>query len=369
LSKIAPSAYISIWEHQTRNMNDDAALLKQYACENDERAFGEIVRRYYPLVYRTAYAKTGDYGIADDVATAVFMLLANRSRSIGAKVVLAGWLYRTAHLTACNTVRVEQNRKKHEAEAVKLAEETSRADDESFDIETLSIIDNGLMKLSDHERNAVLLQYAEGLSIRETSEMLNISFAAAEKRSSRGLDRLRRHCAARAGTLTIAIIAAALGENSAHAAPPVANIIHAARASHLVSSSSIHAIYQGAIKQMVLIKLKGATAIVGSSSFAVIRAQEQKQTAPARVSQATKQNVQETSPALLSDLQLPDGFTLKYSVISRDLMNQKERELTLKQVRDYYDYAVQSGTISKVEAEKHIKSSSAAARIRIRSPT
>jgi len=57
---------------------DDYTLLRQYAGQHDERAFGKIVRRYYDLVYRTAYAKTQNRQTSDDVATAVFLLLVQK---------------------------------------------------------------------------------------------------------------------------------------------------------------------------------------------------------------------------------------------------------------------------------------------------
>jgi RNA polymerase sigma factor (sigma-70 family) len=259
---------------QNRN---DSILLTRYAKLNDERAFAEILERYYPLVYRAAYAKTKNEEFANDVAAAVFLLLANRAKSIGPKVVVAGWLFKASRLTACNALRAEQARRNREIEAVKMAEAALQSEIAQSELEKLDMIDDGLMKLSEQDRNAVLLRYSEGLSINETAEALNVKPEAAKKRASRGIERLRKYCATHGSALSIAVIGAVLGEKSAHAAPESLNIVNL-QSFHATSGSNIHIICQGAVKQMFLAKLKiaaavlGSTAIIGTGSVAVIHA-------------------------------------------------------------------------------------------------
>jgi len=259
---------------------DDSSLLKRYISENDEKAFGEIVARYYPLVHRVAYAKTGDYSLADDVATAVFILLASRARSIGPKTVLSGWLFRAAHLSASNALRAEQRRQKYEAKAAKMAENNRP----EIDLAALAQVDDAVMKLSDRERNAVILRYLQELSIDETALSLGISPEAAKKRAQRGLQQLRRYCLGHDGVaLNIAAISTLLAVKTAHGAP--ASIVTASlgRESYLTSHTQIHQIYQGAIRQMFFRKLKtmaafiGAGAVLATNSFTVIHAQEGRQ--------------------------------------------------------------------------------------------
>jgi RNA polymerase sigma factor (sigma-70 family) len=250
---------------------DDAALLKRYAVEKDERAFGEIFERYFSLVHRTAFAKTGDSELANDVASAVFALLAERAGSIGTRVVLVGWLFKTATFIASNAVRIEQRRKKHEARAAQMTE-ASHLDDFSSNIETLSLIDNALMNLGDKDRNAVLLRYALGCTVTETADVLKITEGAAQQRALRALERLRKYCAAHGGAFTIAALAALLAIEGGGADAAVVPQFS-------ISNSRSQQIYQGAVKQMAITKLKiaagilGAAAIIGISGFAVIKAQ------------------------------------------------------------------------------------------------
>lgn len=255
--------------------------MRRYADSKDEKAFDELARRYYPLVHRAASTKTENAQLADDVTSAVFILLAKRAGTLGPNVVLAGWLFKAARLTAMNALRAAQAQQKKDAEAAKMAEEAMRAETAIRDHAAMSIVDDGLMTLSERERNALLLRYAQGLTIDETAVTLKITLDAANKRASRGLERLRRYCLHHIGSLGATAIASLLAvDRAAHASPAVL-----AAPSVLVSNSQIYAIYQGAVKQMLLMKLKtaavliGAASIIGVGAVASIHAQEQSKTA------------------------------------------------------------------------------------------
>jgi RNA polymerase sigma factor (sigma-70 family) len=178
---------------------EDHKLLRRYACGDDQRAFDILVRRYYSLVHRAALSKTGNAHLADDVTNTVFLLLAQRSRSIAPEVVIAGWLFNAAYLTACNALRIERRRQMRENSALSMDRhyEGPHAD------ERFEAISDALYKLNSRDREAVLLRYAQGLSVSETAETLGISSPAAAKRASRGLDRLRRHCVGVAPSETV----------------------------------------------------------------------------------------------------------------------------------------------------------------------
>jgi hypothetical protein len=231
-----------------------------------------------------------------------------------------------------------------------MARITADYSENSTNIETLSLIDDALVKLSEQDRSVVILRYAQGLTIKETALALNITESAAERRASRALDRLRRHCAA---PLTITALAAifALEGGGVDAAPiSVFNI----------SNFRTQQIYQGAVKHMAITKLKiaagilGASAIIGTSGFAVIKAQEKPTRPPAKVSAAVKM----PENPLLSSLMLPDGFTLKYAVTAQTLqrqLSQEERDQYLKWRTGLENDQVKSGSISREQADKDIK--------------
>src|SRR5208283_3758141 len=97
--------------------SDDIALLKQYADENSESAFTELVTRYVNLVYSAALRSVGNAQSAEEITQAVFIILARKANQLPRHAVLSGWLYQTARLTAANYLRGEIRRQNREQEA------------------------------------------------------------------------------------------------------------------------------------------------------------------------------------------------------------------------------------------------------------
>src|SRR5438093_13691666 len=102
-------------------MPDDEQLLRRYADDRSECAFGELVNRYIDLVYSAALrVVNGDTHLAQDVTQTVFVHLARKARSLPRGVVLAGWLHRHTCFTAASAVRTERRRKTREQPAMEM---------------------------------------------------------------------------------------------------------------------------------------------------------------------------------------------------------------------------------------------------------
>ena len=102
-------------------MTDDGQLLREYARERSEPAFGELVSRHIDLVYSAALRMAvGDRQLAEDVTQNVFIDLARKASSLPNDVLLAGWLYRHTCYAAANAVRTERRRKTREQTAMEI---------------------------------------------------------------------------------------------------------------------------------------------------------------------------------------------------------------------------------------------------------
>jgi len=82
-----------------------------------QAAFSQLVGRYLDFVYSAALRRTGrDRHLAEDVTQAVFMILAQKARTIRAGVVLSGWLHQTTGYAAANALKHEaRHRRKEQA--------------------------------------------------------------------------------------------------------------------------------------------------------------------------------------------------------------------------------------------------------------
>src|SRR5687768_11889357 len=111
----------------------DHDLLRSFVRDRDEQAFRQIVERYLRLVYVAARRQVHDEHAAEDVAQAVFIILARKAASLRDGTVLAGWLVQTARLTAKTAARTAARRKRHEQRAADMNptphDQTAAADD------------------------------------------------------------------------------------------------------------------------------------------------------------------------------------------------------------------------------------------------
>ena len=96
---------------------DDITLLREFAATESEAAFAALVARHVNLVYSVALRSIGNAHAAQEISQAVFIILARKAKSLGAKTVLSGWLYQTTRLTAANFLRGEIRRQQREQEA------------------------------------------------------------------------------------------------------------------------------------------------------------------------------------------------------------------------------------------------------------
>src|SRR6059058_5779777 len=96
---------------------DDSVLLKEYVERGSEEAFAALVSRHVNKVYSVALRHTRNPHQAEEITQAVFVILAKKSRNLGRGVVLSGWLYQTARLTAVTFIRSEIRRTRREEEA------------------------------------------------------------------------------------------------------------------------------------------------------------------------------------------------------------------------------------------------------------
>lgn len=193
---------------------NDWEWLQEYAGSGSQEAFGRLVARHLEMVYSACRRQFRDEHLAEDATQAVFLILSRKARSIRRGAVLQGWLYNTARYVAANLSRTESLRRRHEREAARVARAAASADPEGPDL------DAALARLRRRDRDAILLRFFEGRSLREVGEALAISEDAAKKRVTRGLDRLRRLLTAPGGAALSAAGVLSLVETGKCATPP-----------------------------------------------------------------------------------------------------------------------------------------------------
>ena len=174
-----------------RYVTDEHTLLER-AKQYDEAALGELYDRYAPRVYAYIYRRVGNAHLAEDLTGDVFVRVI---QAIQAErfwhTSFQAWLYRIAH----NLV-VDHYRRQPEAIELELDERLMAAEDDpaSAVTERLSYqrLGAAISRLTPGQQQVLALRFGEGMTARETAEVVNKSIGAIEALQHRALAALRR---------------------------------------------------------------------------------------------------------------------------------------------------------------------------------
>ena len=306
-------------DNATMNATDDAELLRRYAEEKSEAAFAELVRRHVNLVYAGALRRVGgDAQLAEDVTQLVFTALARGAGTLARHPVLSGWLFTTTRNAAAQVVRTERRRQAREQEAHTM-NELSAFDSPSANVadwERLRpVIDEAMDRLSDDDRQAVLLRFFEGKSFSDVGAKLRLTENTARMRVERALDKLHALLARRGVTSTTAALAVALANQAVVAAPAglAAAVTGAALAGAGVAAGAGQILSIMSITKLNL-GLIGAVAVAGATTAVV----QQRTNAGLRGEVAALQTQAGTVASLRNENERLAAATAKLEQLRRD---------------------------------------------------
>ncbi len=244
--------------------SDDHRLLAEFVRCRSENAFTELVRRYAGLVHSTAFRFCNNPHSAEEITQAVFIILARKAGTLSPRVVLSGWFYQTARLTAANFVKGEIRRRHREQEAV--MQSTLHETDSTGWEKIAPLLDAAMGALGETDRNAVLLRYFENRTSSEIGVALRMNEETARKRVNRALEKLRQFFVKRGVTVSSAALSGAISASSVQpiSAFMVKSISAVALAKGAAASTSTLTLVKGALKIMAWTKAT-TTTVVGVS--------------------------------------------------------------------------------------------------------
>jgi RNA polymerase sigma factor (sigma-70 family) len=170
----------------------DGDLIARVLVDDDQHAFGELVRRHQSSVRGLLRQLTGtDIALADDLAQDTFLRAYKNIGSFRGEARFSTWLYRIAY----NCFREDARRRK---ELVGIDEEQLQAerDPQVVDPALRQDLMHALNLLPLHERSAVLLCCRNGLSHEEAARVLDIPLGTVKTNVLRGREKLKRTLAA-----------------------------------------------------------------------------------------------------------------------------------------------------------------------------
>jgi RNA polymerase sigma-70 factor (ECF subfamily) len=169
-------------------MDEDITLIEKY-LEGDEYAVEELVIKYQRKIYALAYRMTWSIDDSKDITQKTFMQAFKNIKGFRRTSAFYTWLYQIA----LNTCRNHLNRKNRETTEIdeSYSGNNGNALSAIIDNEEQSLLKNALEKLPERQKTAIILRAYQGLSLRETSEVMKCSAGAVKAHYHNGMKKLK----------------------------------------------------------------------------------------------------------------------------------------------------------------------------------
>ncbi len=142
----------------------------------------EVIKEYSDMVFRLAFARTGNQSDAQDVMQEVFLKYIQEEKTFEDKEHLKAWLIRVTINTAKNLVTSAWHQRTAQLE---------EADAVVVEIKEKSSVYYAMLELPEKYRDILHLFYYEDYSIEEISRILEMNESTVKSRLRRGRQKLK----------------------------------------------------------------------------------------------------------------------------------------------------------------------------------
>jgi len=237
----------------------DAEVLAEYLARRDESAFEELVRRHGPMVLGVCRRVLANSADAEDAFQATFLVLVRKASSVRPRAKVATWLYGVAYLTALKARATAVRRRAKERRAAEMGRSDAPLDQWA---ELLPLLDRELRLLPERYRTPIVLCELEGKSHKEAARQLGWPEGTLAGRLSRARLLLARRMARHGAALSVAAIPLSPAAVSTALAASTVKAAVAYGAGRVLVPANVIALAEGALRTMLISKLKAALAVV-----------------------------------------------------------------------------------------------------------
>ena len=166
-------------------MSSNVENLVKKSKQGDTAAFGDLYEIYSKDMFRFAFYYTGSQTVAEDCVSEAVLIAFRKIGELKNVSSFKSWLFRILRNCCAASFRKTSR---------EILAERENSAVHSFDGESHEKISlkNALMRLSDDEREVIILHYCIGYTSREISLMLTMNENTVRSKIMRGTDKLKR---------------------------------------------------------------------------------------------------------------------------------------------------------------------------------
>ncbi len=170
--------------HSVDQQRLDEAKLVERVRAHDELAFRELVERYQNKVFSIIYGILRNQNDAEDISQQVFAKIYLSIQNFDSRSTLLTWIYKITVNECYDYLRKKRVRKLvYESditeEDTRLMENSGASADRTVSVDTKlsqrELVSKLLMKVSEEDRNLILLKEVEGHSVEELAQMTGMN--------------------------------------------------------------------------------------------------------------------------------------------------------------------------------------------------
>jgi len=183
-------------------MAQNDQILIDRISSGDPSAFYDLVGRYKKKIYYLAYDITGDHHEAEDISQEVFMKVYRSLNTFRRDAKMSSWIFQITVNASIDSLRRKSSKPEKtigELDQVHIQESLPSNVPHNFDpvrsTESIQIqhkISQALQKITPKERTAFVMCHYNGLKLKETAEILNVTTGTVKSLLFRAIRKLRK---------------------------------------------------------------------------------------------------------------------------------------------------------------------------------
>jgi len=183
-------------------MAQNDQILIDRLSSGDQTAFYDLVGRYKKKIYYLAYDITGDHHEAEDISQEVFMKVYRSLKTFRRDAKMSSWLHQITVNASIDSLRRKSGRHAKasgELDNISTQENLVASGSHNLDparsTESFQIqgrISQALQNISPRERSVFVMCHYNGLKLKETAEILNVTIGTVKSLLFRAIRKLRK---------------------------------------------------------------------------------------------------------------------------------------------------------------------------------